>query len=206
MLRGVSAESGWLQAWLALANIEAADVVKQVHVNYLRVGADIIISTIYGPVPRACHRLVGTTAGRTWHEPPVRMRGGRTAGISGGATHSGKRIHAIRRSPGGSGRRTEWPSHRRHPADVQQSRGDISRAVATAQRLRWSHRRLREYRLPTQRLRFLGKRPMTSRSWRTERRTFCAPTAITRRAWRRFSGSGKTSALRIIGGCCATGL
>ena len=44
MLRGVSAESGWLQAWLALANIEAADVVKQVHVNYLRVGADIIIS------------------------------------------------------------------------------------------------------------------------------------------------------------------
>ena len=33
-----------LQAWSATANIESADVVQQVHQDYLRVGADIIIS------------------------------------------------------------------------------------------------------------------------------------------------------------------
>ncbi len=43
VLTGVSADSG-LQAWSALANIEAADVVQQVHQDYLRVGADISIS------------------------------------------------------------------------------------------------------------------------------------------------------------------
>ena len=33
-----------LKAWSATANIEFADVVQQVHQDYLRVGADIIIS------------------------------------------------------------------------------------------------------------------------------------------------------------------
>ena len=39
VLTGVSAESG-LQAWSALANIGAADVVQQVHRDYLRVGRE----------------------------------------------------------------------------------------------------------------------------------------------------------------------
>ena len=34
-----------------MANIEAADVVKQVHVDYLRVGADIIISNNFWTSP-----------------------------------------------------------------------------------------------------------------------------------------------------------
>ena len=43
VLKGASAETG-LGPWTATANIEAADVVQQVHQDYLRVGADIIIS------------------------------------------------------------------------------------------------------------------------------------------------------------------
>ena len=50
VLTGVSAASG-LQAWSALANIEAADVVQQVHQDYLRVGADIIISNNFWTSP-----------------------------------------------------------------------------------------------------------------------------------------------------------
>ena len=53
VLTGVSAESG-LQAWSALANIGAAEVVQQVHQDYLRVGADIIISNNFWATP---HRL-----------------------------------------------------------------------------------------------------------------------------------------------------
>ena len=41
VLKGASAR---LKAWSATANIEFADVVGQVHQDYLRVGADIIIS------------------------------------------------------------------------------------------------------------------------------------------------------------------
>ena len=43
LLSGASAERG-LSPWTATANIEAGDVVQQVHQDYLRVGADIIIS------------------------------------------------------------------------------------------------------------------------------------------------------------------
>ena len=50
VLQGVSAESG-LQAWSALANVEAADVVQQVHQDYLRVGADIITSNNFWTTP-----------------------------------------------------------------------------------------------------------------------------------------------------------
>jgi S-methylmethionine-dependent homocysteine/selenocysteine methylase len=50
VLEGVSAGSG-LQAWSALANIEAADVVQQVHQDYLRVGADVIISNNFWTSP-----------------------------------------------------------------------------------------------------------------------------------------------------------
>ena len=50
VLHGVSAESG-LQAWSAVANKEAPDVVLQVHQDYLRVGADIIISNNFWTSP-----------------------------------------------------------------------------------------------------------------------------------------------------------
>ena len=42
-----SAETRGLGAWSALANLEAADVVRQVHSDYLRVGADIITSNSF---------------------------------------------------------------------------------------------------------------------------------------------------------------
>ncbi len=49
VLHGASAEV--LQAWSALANVEAAEVVRQVHQDYLRVGADIIISNNFWTSP-----------------------------------------------------------------------------------------------------------------------------------------------------------
>ena len=36
-----------LKAWSATANIEFSEVVQLVHIDYLRVGADIIISNIF---------------------------------------------------------------------------------------------------------------------------------------------------------------
>lgn len=50
VLRGASAAAG-LQAWSATANIEAAEVVQQVHQDYLRVGADILISNNFWTSP-----------------------------------------------------------------------------------------------------------------------------------------------------------
>ena len=40
-----------LRAWSATANIEYADVVRQVHSDYLRVGADVIISNNFWTTP-----------------------------------------------------------------------------------------------------------------------------------------------------------
>lgn len=40
-----------LKAWSATANIEFSDVVQQVHKDYLRVGADIIISNNFWTIP-----------------------------------------------------------------------------------------------------------------------------------------------------------
>ena len=56
VLQGATAESGLL-AWSALANIEAADVVQQVHQDYLRVGADIIISNNFWTSPTRLERI-----------------------------------------------------------------------------------------------------------------------------------------------------
>ena len=50
VLRG-AAPNGQLEAWSALANVEAADVVQQVHQDYLRVGADILISNNFWTSP-----------------------------------------------------------------------------------------------------------------------------------------------------------
>ena len=47
------AETDRLKAWSATANIDNADVVQQVHQDYLRVGADIIISNNFWTIPSA---------------------------------------------------------------------------------------------------------------------------------------------------------
>ena len=46
-----------LKAWSATANIEYADVVLQVHSDYLRVGADIIISNNFWTTPTRLERI-----------------------------------------------------------------------------------------------------------------------------------------------------
>ena len=46
-----------LKAWSATANIEYADVVRQVHSDYLRVGADIIISNNFWTTPTRLERI-----------------------------------------------------------------------------------------------------------------------------------------------------
>ena len=46
-----------LKAWSATANVDNADVVKQVHRDYLRVGADIIISNNFWTTPSAMDRI-----------------------------------------------------------------------------------------------------------------------------------------------------
>ena len=64
VLQGATIESG-LQAWSALANLEAADVVQQVHQDYLRVGADIIISNNFWTSPTRLERI---GLGAKWEE------------------------------------------------------------------------------------------------------------------------------------------
>ena len=51
VLRGATTDK--LKAWSATANITDADVVQQVHQDYLRVGADIIISNNFWTIPSA---------------------------------------------------------------------------------------------------------------------------------------------------------
>ena len=46
-----------LKAWSATANIDNADVVRQVHRDYLRVGADIVISNNFWTTPSAMERI-----------------------------------------------------------------------------------------------------------------------------------------------------
>ena len=46
-----------LKAWSATANIEYADVVQQVHSDYLRVGADILISNNFWTTPTRLERI-----------------------------------------------------------------------------------------------------------------------------------------------------
>ena len=50
VLVGATEETG-LQAWSATANVTFADVVQQVHQDYLRVGADILISNNFWTSP-----------------------------------------------------------------------------------------------------------------------------------------------------------
>ena len=50
VLKGATAEGG-LQAWSATANIDAPESVREVHADYLRAGADIIISNNFWTSP-----------------------------------------------------------------------------------------------------------------------------------------------------------
>ena len=52
-----AAETRRMSAWSALANIEAAEVVRQVHTDYLRVGADAIISNNFWTGPTRMARV-----------------------------------------------------------------------------------------------------------------------------------------------------
>jgi hypothetical protein len=55
--------TGRLKAWSATANLAAGDVVRQVHQDYLRVGADIITSNNFWTSPS---RLATLDAGDDW--------------------------------------------------------------------------------------------------------------------------------------------
>ena len=55
--------TGRLKAWSATANLAAGDVVRQVHLDYLRVGADIITSNNFWTSPS---RLATLDAGEDW--------------------------------------------------------------------------------------------------------------------------------------------
>ena len=46
-----------LKAWSATANVDNADVVQQVHRDYLRVGADMIISNNFWTTPSGMERI-----------------------------------------------------------------------------------------------------------------------------------------------------
>ncbi len=50
VLKGATVEGG-LQAWSATANIDAPETVREVHGDYLRAGADIIISNNFWTSP-----------------------------------------------------------------------------------------------------------------------------------------------------------
>ena len=54
-----------LEAWSATANIESADVVRQVHQDYLRVGADVITSNNFWTIPS---RLASIGLADRWEE------------------------------------------------------------------------------------------------------------------------------------------
>ncbi len=66
--RGVNVLKGAtdrLKAWSATANIDNSDVVQQVHQDYLRVGADMIISNNFWTTPSAMERI---GLGNRWQE------------------------------------------------------------------------------------------------------------------------------------------
>ena len=61
-----------LKAWSATANIEYAEVVRQVHSDYLRVGADIIISNNFWTTPTRLERIGEQDNWRTYATAAIR--------------------------------------------------------------------------------------------------------------------------------------
>ena len=91
--RGVDVLAGAtdrIKAWSATANIDDADVVQQVHQDYLRVGADIIISNNFYTIPSVMARIgkrdewrrYATAAGR--NAVAARNAGNPEAYVAGG--------------------------------------------------------------------------------------------------------------------------
>ena len=119
-----------LKAWSASANIEYADVVRQVHADYLRVGADVIISNNFWTTPtrldtigeRANWRKYATAAIRNAVEarnavrPDAYVAGGIAAPSLQGAMPPDETVSDIREM-GRSAYRKEWADHARLLAD-----------------------------------------------------------------------------------------
>ena len=61
-----------LKAWSATANLEYADVVRQVHSDYLRVGADIITSNNFWTTPTRLDSIGERHAWRTYATAAIR--------------------------------------------------------------------------------------------------------------------------------------
>ena len=55
VLKDATASTG-LETWTAQANVDAGDVVTQIHQDYLRVGADIIITNSFWTRPTVLRR------------------------------------------------------------------------------------------------------------------------------------------------------
>ena len=82
--------TGRLKAWSATANLAAGDVVRQVHQDYLRVGADIITSNNFWTTPSRLATLDAGGDWRTYAEAAARIAlaarqaGNRQAYVAGG--------------------------------------------------------------------------------------------------------------------------
>ena len=61
-----------LKAWSATANVEYAEVVRQVHSDYLRVGADIITSNNFWTTPTCLERIGERRSWRTYASAGIR--------------------------------------------------------------------------------------------------------------------------------------
>ena len=119
-----------LKAWSASANIEYADVVRQVHVDYLRVGADVVISNNFWTTPtrldtigeRDNWRKYATAAirnaveARNTMRPDAYVAGGIAAPSLQGTMPPDEAVSDIREM-GRSAYRREWADHARLLAD-----------------------------------------------------------------------------------------
>ena len=118
-----------LKAWSATANLEFADVVQQVHQDYLRVGADVIISNNFWTIPS---RLADIGLAERWEEYATaggrnalaaRDAGNPEAYVAGGIAPPTLQTLAASPSPdvehmGADAFRKEYADHARLLADV----------------------------------------------------------------------------------------
>ena len=118
-----------LKAWSATANIEFADVVRQVHQDYLRVGADIITSNNFWAIPS---RMTSIGLGDEWAEYAQaaadnavagRVLGNPEAYVAGGI--AAPTMQTLENAPkpdvehmGADAYRKEWADHARLLADA----------------------------------------------------------------------------------------
>ncbi len=119
-----------LKAWSATANVEYADVVRQVHSDYLRVGADIITSNNFWTTPIRLDTIGERRAWRTYATAGIRNAVEARDGMAGKACVAGgiaapslqwpmvsdrptSDLHAL----GPEAYRREWADHARLLAD-----------------------------------------------------------------------------------------